>query len=404
MKSLLVSHDFLPGLSGGIAVFYTNLARHAAGDIEVLAPQLGNWQPFDDQQPFVVHRRKFPIVPPGLMRTIRLRGWHLLTIGYVAVSQLWLYTWHTRQLVKQRNVELILIGHLYLALVGWLVQQLTGRPYAIILHGSELHRYWHVAPIRRVLLFLLNHARLLVVNSQFTKQQYLDRGVSPTQTIICLHPGVDTNLFKALNNPPAVSLLSQLHRQRIILTVARLVEWKGQDIVIRALPQVLQTVPEAVYLVVGNGPHRPQLEQLVAELKLEDHVVFAGFVPDADLIAYYAAAEVMIMTSREIHPGLPIEGFGIAYLEANLAGLPVIGSRMGGAQEAIVDGVTGLLVDPHNEQEVAAAIIRLLQQPELAKIMGRAGQQRAKTEFTWERQAALFHQHLAKLNLNGRNA
>jgi phosphatidylinositol alpha-1,6-mannosyltransferase len=175
------------------------------------------------------------------------------------------------------------------------------------------------------------------------------------------------------------------------------VEWKGQDNVIRAMSRVVQVVPNAVYVMVGAGPYRSVLEKLVTEFGLQECVIFAGFIPDSELGLYYAAANIMVLVGREFQPGMPVEGFGIAYIEANAVERPVIGSRLGATPDTIVDGVTGLLVPPDDEDEIAAGIIRLLVNPDLAKLMGEHGRERAVREFTWDTQASRLRQQLAEI-------
>lgn len=396
MGSLLISHDFLPGLSGGISVLYHNLCIRLSSEIQVLAPKCGEWQAFDHQQNYKIHRQVVPLVSPSFMRGIKLQIWHILYFACIALAQFVLYTVRACWLVIHEKIDVVLIGHLYLAPLGRLIQVVTGRPFAVILHGSELHRYWRFKLIRQCFIALLERASFLVVNSEATRRQYLDRGVKAS-SFVHIHPGVDVERFQPDANKALIVHRHKLADRSIVLTVARLVEWKGQDVMIRAMAHVVRTVPSAIYVMVGEGPHHQALKQLAVDLNLGDYVVFAGFVPDEELRMYYSAADVMVLVSREAQPGMPIEGFGIVYLEAGAAGLPVIGGRMGGAVEAVEDGVTGLLVDPHNEHEITDAIIRLLKDPELARQMGQRGRERAVREFTWEAQAEKLRRHLAVL-------
>ncbi len=149
-------------------------------------------------------------------------------------------------------------------------------------------------------------------------------------------------------------------------------------------------------MIVGDGPYRPDLERLTRQLGLERQVVFAGFVAAEDLPSYYRAADVMVMPSREFAGNLPVEGFGISYVEASACGVPVIGGRGGGTEESIVDGVTGIRVDPHQPDEVADAVIELLRDPELAARMARAGPPQART-FEWSAQARRLREFLDRV-------
>ena len=397
MKSLLITHDFPPGLSGGISVFQHHLCAELKNEINVLAPKLGNWKAFDSKQEYTIFRQTMPKVPSGFMRNMKMRIWHIVYLVYIAVFQFNLYVINGCRIVIREKIDVVLIGHLYLAPVVWFIQLITKRPYVIILYGSELHRYWRFSLVRQLFLAWLNRAKFLLVISEFTRRQYLSRGVRGNQTFVHVSPGVDVERFHPDLDPAAVIHRHTLASRAVVLTVARLVEWKGQYSVIRAMSRVVQVVPNAVYVMVGAGPHRPVLEQLATELDLQKSVIFAGFIPDKELGLYYAAADVMVLVGREFLPGMPVEGFGIAYIEANATERPVIGSRLGATPDTIIDGVTGLLVPPDDEEEIAKCIIHLLVNPDLAKQMGQNGRERVVREFTWHTQASRLRQQLATL-------
>jgi len=174
-------------------------------------------------------------------------------------------------------------------------------------------------------------------------------------------------------------------RGRIILTVGGLVARKGHDMVIRALPRLRQTVPDVMYLIVGDGPYRTQLETLAVALGVQDHVIFVGKVPGEYLPDIYALSDVFVMPSREQLNVCDVEGFGIVFLEANACGKPVVGGRSGGIPDAIIDGVTGLLVNPHDPEDIANALARLLTDGDLAVRIGRQGRLRVASDFNWAR-------------------
>ena len=397
MKSLLITHDFPPGFSGGISVFQHHLCAELKNEINVLAPKLGNWKTFDLKQEYTIFRQAMPKVPSRFMRNLKMGMWHIVYLVYIAVLQFNLYLINGCRIVIREKIDVVLIGHLYLAPVVWFIQLITKRPYVIILYGSELHRYWRFRLVRQIFLACLNRAKFLLVISEFTRRQYLSRGVRGNQTFVLVSPGVDLERFHPDLNPASVVHRHTLANRAVVLTVARLVEWKGQDNVIRAMSRVLQVVPNAVYIMVGAGPHRPVLEQLVDELGLQESVIFAGFISDEEVGLYYAAANVMVLVGQEFQPGMPVEGFGIAYIEANAVERPVIGSRLGATPDTIVDGVTGLLVAPDDEEEIATCIIRLLVNPDLAQQMGQHGRERVVREFTWHTQATRLRRQLAAI-------
>ena len=158
---------------------------------------------------------------------------------------------------------------------------------------------------------------------------------------------------------------------------------KGHRNIVQALPKVLEKVPEAVYLIVGEGTEEDELRQLARHCGVEHQVIFAGSVSPEELPLYYNTGDVFIMTSREIEEEGDFEGFGIVFLEANACGKPVIGGNSGGVKDAIVEGETGLLIDPLNPAKIAAALIRLLTEKSLAGRLGKKGRERVEKELSW---------------------
>ena len=174
----------------------------------------------------------------------------------------------------------------------------------------------------------------------------------------------------------------------LLLTLARLVDRKGQDTVIRALPRVLAEIPDLTYVLAGGGSYRGELEKLARELGVEKSVLFAGFVADADVPDVYAAADAYVMVSREGREAGDIEGFGITYLEASAAGLPVISGNTAGALDAVFPDETGLLVDPTDVKAVGDAVVSLFKNRDRARALGAAGKARVARDFSLESRAA----------------
>jgi phosphatidylinositol alpha-1,6-mannosyltransferase len=172
--------------------------------------------------------------------------------------------------------------------------------------------------------------------------------------------------------------------------VSRLVPRKGQDTLIRAWPQVLRAVPEAVLLLVGGGPYHATLNRLRTEFGVTESVRLTGAVPWAELPAHYDAGNVFAMPCRTRRRGLDIEGLGIVYLEASATGLPVIAGNSGGAPDAVLEGETGVVVDGHSVAAVADAVIELLRNPAGAAAMGEKGRSWIEREWRWQVQARRF--------------
>jgi phosphatidyl-myo-inositol dimannoside synthase len=140
---------------------------------------------------------------------------------------------------------------------------------------------------------------------------------------------------------------------------------------------VLARHPDVHYLIVGGGPYRAQLDQLIVARQLSGSVSFAGTVPDEELLAHYALADLFVMPHRELPSG-DTEGFGVVFLEANACGVPVIAGRTGGARDAVEDQVNGLTVDGEDVDAITQAILRILDDPALRERLRTAGLARAR--------------------------
>ncbi|MDR2453160.1 MAG: glycosyltransferase family 4 protein [Bifidobacteriaceae bacterium] len=211
--------------------------------------------------------------------------------------------------------------------------------------------------------------------------------------LVRLSPGVDPARFAAAEGASVRRRLA-LQGRPVILSVSRLVPHKGQDTLVRALPAVLAAVPEAELAVVGEGPARPRLAALAADLRVCDAVHFAGPVPHAEIAPYYAAADVFAFPTRDRTGGLQVEGLGMVALEAAAAGLPVVVGASGGAPETVRDGETGFVVNPRDPAELAARLVELLRDRPRAAAMGAAGRAWMAREWTWDQRAALLRRLL----------
>jgi phosphatidylinositol alpha-1,6-mannosyltransferase len=226
----------------------------------------------------------------------------------------------------------------------------------------------------------LADADRLVAVSEFTAAQLIAAGISRDRITVVTN-GVDAATFEG-GDGAALRRRLGLDRRKVLLTVCRIVPRKGIDVVLEALPRILAAHPDTVYLVCGEGPDRPRLEAIAGRLGVESAVRFLGRVEHASLPSFYAACDVFVMPARS-EPG-DCEGFGLTYLEAGAAGKPVVGSTEGGAAEAVIPGVTGMLVDPRSSDAVAGAVVAVLDSPEMAMRLGEAGHALASNAGSWD--------------------
>ena len=295
------------------------------------------------------------------------------------------------RIIKKETVSLLVIGQIsfVLLLLSLFVKLFTRIPVAFIFHGEEIP----VTPLRSngVKRRLIRIADLHICNSSFTETT-LNSFCGRLPRAFIANPGVEDKFFDPVD---CAYLREKYHlgREKVIYTVGRLDERKGHDLVIEALPALIERVPDILYLIGGTGRQGESLRKKVRELGLERYVRFCGYIPDEDIAAFHRLGDVFVMPNRTLDDG-DTEGFGIVFLEANACGKPVIGGASGGAFDAIDQGVTGFLVDPYQTEELCEKIVRLLSDPVLAAEMGESGRQRAWHRFRWPVLAGLLEELL----------
>ncbi|MFP6891485.1 MAG: glycosyltransferase family 4 protein [Nitrospinota bacterium] len=273
--------------------------------------------------------------------------------------------------------EALLLTHRADFLRPALAARRLGIPFAVIVHGNEVYG----SPRRAQLIAALSRADAVIAVSRYALGRLKELGLRAARAV-AIPNGVSFEAFGPRADGEIVRRNRGLEGKKVILSVGRLQAVKGFDAVIRALPLILREVPETVYMIVGGGPEGIPLWALAKELEVDDRVIFTGEVPLGELgrgeHAYYQACDVFAMPSREDSATGQVEAFGIAHLEAGACGRPVVGGRSGGSSEAVAEGESGLLADPENTEDVAGAIVRILNTPELAASMGEAGRRRAE--------------------------
>jgi phosphatidyl-myo-inositol dimannoside synthase len=263
-------------------------------------------------------------------------------------------------------------------------------PYGLLAHDGELtdpDLYRSVEAWQRA---DVGDAQALFANSNDTAAQMRAR-FGEDIPIKVVHPGVSEPPPPEVLSPRVADLRRELDLPDgpVLLTVARLEQSKGIDLVIDTLGDLAGAFPGLSYLVAGAGPERVLLERRAQERGVSASVRFLGSVDEGMKHALLALCDVYVMPSRLV-PGRPWEGFGIAYLEAAAAGRPAVGGRVGGTADAIDDGVTGLLVDSTDPRPTFNALSRLLADASLRTRLGQAGRARVRREFLWPAVAAGF--------------
>jgi phosphatidylinositol alpha-1,6-mannosyltransferase len=363
MKLLLLTLDFPPETGGIQTLLYELCQNFHKFEPIVIAPKKGEEEKFDVSQSFKIYR-------VGLFSCSSSRIAKLLFLLLMLIKAFTI-------LIRQR-IDVVLCGHVTVGIVGLTLKRLHSKPYVIYTYAMELVNKSSLTTL------VLQKADRVIVISEYTKKLVACFGV-PISRITKINPGIDYKIKGDLD-VGAFKKSYGLTGKKILLSVSRLQElYKGHDYVIKSLPLIKAKVPEAHYVIVGEGWLKSYYQKLAENLGIIDDISFAGRVPDKELRKWYQICDVFVMVSRDSTIDGGTEGFGIVYLEANAYGKPVVGGRAGGVTDAIIDNVIGLLVNPENKIEITEAIVKLLANPELAKKLGQQGRKRVLQNLSWEK-------------------
>ncbi len=292
------------------------------------------------------------------------------------------------ELLPQYNYRLM---HVHDWLAGYVGNDLRRRqnlPLVVTIHATEFGRMnGNVTsnPLsQRIHLaeqYLAQHADAIIACSAFMRREIshaLD--VSPDR-IYVVPNGVDTTTpLSYTRHDPA---LQNWRRQWVaddaplLFFVGRLVGDKGPDLLIAAMPEILRHFPKARAVIAGKGPFDHELSRMISHLGLHDNILMTGFISDEDRQRFYAVADVAVIPSR-------YEPFGIVALEAMLAGAPVVVARVGGLQEVVQDGVTGICVTSGRSDALAAGILQVLRDPAAAQRRAAAARSQVIARYSWQ--------------------
>jgi glycosyltransferase involved in cell wall biosynthesis len=254
------------------------------------------------------------------------------------------------QAFKLEKPQRVFCGHSKLSPLIALLCRLFGIPYMVMTYGKEV---WDPLPILEKLA--LHQADAIWTISRYSRDRLCQANqIEPerVQIVPCI---VDGDVFCPGPASPALMEQYGLAGHKVLITIARLWSgdiYKGVDVTLRALPQILCNYPQLKYLVIGRGDDQPRLVRLAEELGVTEQVIFVGFVPSENLVDYYRLADGYVMPSQE--------GFGIVYLEALACGVPVIAGDADGSADPLQDGQLGWQVPHRNVDAVAKACIELL--------------------------------------------
>ena len=374
---LFVTNDFGPR-AGGIETFIIGLIqRRPFGQTIVYTSFQENSAQFDADW----------LANYGV-RVIRDRSKILLPTPRVAL--------HLRGIIKKEGITTAAFGAAApLGLLSASMKRAGVVRTVALTHGHEV--WWaKVFPFNLLLRRIGSTVDVLTYLGEFTRKAISKALSARAQSaMVKIAPGIDVEHFISTDASSLRESLG-LADKKVIVSVGRLVHRKGQDHLIEAMPEILKNVPRAHLLLVGEGPYREHLQNLVHQLKLESSVTFIGRIQYQDLPMYICVGDIFAMPSRSRLMGLEVEGLGIVYLEASSCGLPVLAGDSGGAPDAVIQNETGLVVSGTDNKEIASAAVALLTNLEASQKMGTVGRQWIVDNWRWEIWSKAFEELLKK--------
>jgi glycogen(starch) synthase len=398
MRVLMLSWEYPPVVVGGLGRHVHALAKHlhAQGhEVTVLcrhpAGTDASTHPETDHRVNGVRVIRVAEDPPHLQFERDLVAW-TLGMGHAMIRA-------GLRLVDRWQADVVHAHDWLVTHPAITIAERAHVPLVATMHATEAGRHagWLSHPLNQqvhsVEWWLANRADKLITCSSAMRTEAAQLFDLDPQPISVIHNGIEPRSWRV--SPARVSAARERHAQRdgaLLLFFGRLEYEKGTHDLLAALPRIRRTHPGTRLVVAGEGRQLQPLVEQARKLRIRRAVDFVGHLSDRELVAALAAADVTVLPSR-------YEPFGIVALEAAAAGAPLVASTAGGLGEVVVDGVTGVSFSPGDSDGIAAAVRRVLDDPEAAARRAKTARGRLRTEFDWstiaEATAAAYRQATA---------
>lgn len=371
MKAMLISEIFPPLHGGSGRWFWEVYTRLPRGDYIMAVGKHPNQEIFDKTH-------DLPIERINLSST----SWGIKSLKGLAFY--FRCFWVLRTLIKKHQIKKLHCGRcLPEGFMAYLLKLFTGMPYLCYIHGEDIETAALSRELSWMVKRVLNNAEKLICNSHNTAGLVSSKWQTPSERIAVVHPGVDTNKFKPA--PRSIEIREQLGwgDRPVILTVGRLQERKGHDMMIRAMPAIIEKMPSVLYAIIGNGDHKVFLNELVDRLGIQHSVSFMNEIDDQAMVKCYQQCDLFILPNRQV--GNDIEGFGMVLVEAQACGKFVITGNSGGTAETLIQGETGVVVDCSTPENLAITVVELLSNLTRLEEGKEKARQHVENSFDWEK-------------------
>lgn len=366
-----------PPQKGGVAAYYNNLAKH--WPLENLTILTNSEIPGEKSKNIITRRLISRYLRPRWLPAL-FHLYKTLATGHWPIS----------------NTHVVVGQILPLGIAAYYLAKFFKFEYSVVLHGLD----FTLALSRKKIAgkILTNATKIICANSHTASLvRFFDSALG--EKICVVNPGIDPNFVR---NPSKVKELREkysLADKKILFSLGRLVKRKGFDKIIQAMEITSLKEPNLILAIGGSGPEGVELKKIIAKLpkNIQEKIITLGHLSDEEYWAWLELCDIFIMTSRDINGDY--EGFGIVYLEANLAGKPVIAGDSGGVRDAVLNNVNGLLVDPESTEAIASAVISLANNESLRQELGAQGNRRTVETMSAKKQTEKFYNALNDIKI-----
>ena len=356
MTSLLATNDFPPKVGGIQSYLYELWRRLPGSDTTVFTTAYPGAHDWDAQQGFRVERAREGLLLPTRRTRRRVDA-----------------------LAREVGASVVFLDPMLP--LGSIGPRLTAAPYLVVAHGAEVTVYGRIPVSGTLGRRVLRGAAGVLAAGEHAALVATRVAGRPVPTLV-VPPGVDPHRFRPIGDDARRSTRARFGLPTdapLVVGVSRLVPRKGFDVLLDAVAGL-----DGVHVaIIGAGRDRARLERRAHRLRPRAHLL--GRVSDDDLPQLYACADVFSMPCRDRWRGLEAEGFGIVFLEAAACGVPAVAGRSGGADEAVLDGETGFVVEPRDVHAVREALSRVLGDAALRERLGTQGRCRVEEQFSYDR-------------------
>jgi len=370
MKKILIATLEHPPYIGGIATYVDTLAQglNTENNVVVWAPPHEKAVEFDATRNYKIIRKNMLgpkwLWPRWIMTCLRMRA-----------------------ICKKEQIDMLMIHHvLPMGYAARFVKKVLKVPFILFSHGTDVVAASRTGWKKRMARGIALTSDQIIANSESLARRMLRPFPELSDKVTVVYPCPETDYY---TSPPEADIEAMKDRlalqgKKVILSIARIAEGKGFPHLAAVMLEVVKKNPNVVWIVIGDGPKKDELLEVINKNNLQNIVRYIGSVPHKDLKLFYYVADVFALLTHPDH-GIE-EGLGLVFLEAAATGLPTIAGRSGGVEEAVAHMQTGIVVDTYQHKQGIDAVLTLIENDDFAHKLGTEGQARVQANFNWDNQ------------------